>query len=90
MNIKFWSDSTLTLQYINSPSHCFKIYVANRVTQVLQSTSADEWNYIEGVKSPADICSGGEFSPVDLLTTDKHGKGWLSGPSFLHRSEQKW
>ena len=39
--VKFWSDLTLTLRYINIQSHCFKIYVDNKVTQILKSTSAD-------------------------------------------------
>ena len=37
---KFWSDSMLTLQYIQDRSHHFKIYVVNRVTQILESTTA--------------------------------------------------
>lgn len=62
----------------------FKIYVANRVTQVFQSPSADEWNYIESAKNPAEICVRVVFNQMDLLTTDKHGKSWLSGPSVLY------
>ena len=45
----------LTLYYIQDISHGFKIYVANRVTQILESTSATNWNFIEGVKNPAEI-----------------------------------
>ena len=33
--VKFWSDSMLTLQYIQDQSHRFKVYVANRVSQIL-------------------------------------------------------
>ena len=54
---KFWSDSMLTLQYIQDRSHHFKIYVVNRVTQILESTSAADSNFIEGVKKSADTCS---------------------------------
>ena len=39
-NTKFWSDSILTLQYIQDKSHYFKIYVANHVVQILEITSA--------------------------------------------------
>lgn len=76
--VKFWSDLTLTLRYINIQSHCFKIYVDNKVTQILKSTSADGWNYIEGAKNPAGTCSRGVSSPMDLLTIDKYGEGWIS------------
>ena len=27
---------------------------------------------------------------MNLLTTDEHRKGWLSGQSFLYQNEQKW
>ena len=37
---KFWSDSILTLEYIQDKSHCFKIYVAHCVIQILEITSA--------------------------------------------------
>ena len=37
---KFWSDSILTLEYIQDKSHCFKIYVADCVVQILEITSA--------------------------------------------------
>ena len=47
---KFWSSSMLTLQYIQDKSHCFRIYIANRVTHILESTSAADWNFIEDVR----------------------------------------
>ena len=45
----------LTLHYIQDKSHRFKIYVANRATQILESTSAADRNFSEGVENPADI-----------------------------------
>ena len=32
---KYWTDSTVTLQYITDISHKFKMYVANRVAKIL-------------------------------------------------------
>ena len=80
----------LTLQYIEDKLHHFKIYVANRFTQILESTSAANWNFILGVKNPVDICSRGVFNPNLLCKTDKDGRNWLSRPSFLHKSWQHW
>ena len=80
----------LTLQHIQDKSHHFKIYVANRVTQILESTSAAYWNFNEGVKNPADICSRGVFNPNLLCKTDKNGRNWLTGPTFLYESEEHW
>ena len=62
-----------TLQYIQDQSHRFKIYVANRVSQILERTSSNDWNFIEGVKNPADVCSRGVFHPTQLFETDKYG-----------------
>ena len=81
--VKFWSDSMLTLQYIQDQSHRFKVYVANRVSQILESTSSNYLNFIEEVKNPADICSRGVFHPMQLLETNKHGQNWLSRLKFL-------
>ena len=87
---KFWSGSMLTLQYIQDKSHCFKIYIANRVTHILESTSAADWNFIEDVRNPDAICSREVFNPNLLYKTDKYGRNWLTGPTFLHESEEHW
>ena len=50
----------LTLHYIQDKSHRFKIYVANRATQILESTSAANRNFSEGVENPADISLRGK------------------------------
>ena len=81
--VKFWSDSMLTLHYIQDQSHKFKVYVANRVSQILESTSSNYLNFIEEVKNPADICSRGVFHPMQLLETNKHGQNWLSRLKLL-------
>lgn len=52
--VECWSDSMLTLQYIQDQSHRFQIYVANRVSQILESSS-NNWKFVEGVKNPADV-----------------------------------
>ena len=43
--LKFWSYSMLTLQYIQDQSHRFKTYVANRIFQILESISSNDWNF---------------------------------------------
>ena len=72
------------MQCIQDQSHRFKIYVASRVFQILGNTSSNDWNFIQGVKNPADVCSRGVFHPTQLLETDKHGRNWLYGPEYLH------
>ena len=36
--VKFWLNSMLTLQYMQDQFHIFKVYVANRVSQIPEST----------------------------------------------------
>ena len=38
--------------------------------QILENTSAVDWNFTEGVKNPAHICSRGVFSPNLLYRTE--------------------
>ena len=37
----FWTDSTLTYQYIANTKHRFKVYPANRVTEILKTSTLD-------------------------------------------------
>ena len=43
------------------------MYVANRVTEILERSSVARWCHVPIEKNPADICSRGVASPVDLL-----------------------
>ena len=87
MKTKFWTDSMLTLQYITNESHRFKIYVANRVTEILEATSKDQWNYVTSEENPADMVTRGVTDPRNLIKTDKYDKSWNKGPAFLHQKD---
>ena len=73
----------LTLHYIQDKSHRFKIYVANRATQILESTSAADRNFSEGVENPADISlrgggGGGGLTKTCYVTLIRiEGIAWL-------------
>ena len=43
--ITFWSDSQTTLQYIKNETKRFQTYVANRVTEIREVTSPDQWRH---------------------------------------------
>jgi hypothetical protein len=83
--VHYWSDSTLTLQYINNKKHRMKVFVANRVTEILQFTVPEQWHHIPGTINPADILSRGVYDPVKLATGV-----WFDGPEFLAEEEAKW
>jgi hypothetical protein len=57
----FWSDSTLTYQYISNTKHRFKVFVANRVTEILETSTVEQWRLVPGELNPADILTRGVY-----------------------------
>ncbi len=55
----FWTDSTVVLGYISNDSKRFQVFVANRVQQIRNVTSLEQWNYVESKDNPADDASRG-------------------------------
>ena len=51
----FWSDSVLTLQYISNTSNRYKVFVANKVSEIHELTESEQWSHIAGDKNPADL-----------------------------------
>jgi len=77
----FWTDSNVVLGYINNDSKRFHIYVANRVQQIRDGSSPEQWKHIDTTSNPADIASRGS-SAEELLKNDL----WWKGPAFLSSS----
>lgn len=50
----FWTDSNVVLGYISNESRRFHVFVANRVQEIQDSTSIDQWKYVESKENPAD------------------------------------
>ncbi|XP_055522910.1 uncharacterized protein LOC129717092 [Wyeomyia smithii] len=77
----FWSDSTVTLQWLRSPPNTCKNYVANRVSEIQDLTHRAFWNHVAGTENPADLLSRG-MHVDDFLKSNswKHGPKWLSCP----------
>lgn len=80
----FWIDSNVVLGYIRNESRRFHVFVANRVQQVQDSTSVDQWKYIESKENPADEASQG-MNAQELV--DSRG---ITGPAFLWKKENQW
>ena len=80
----FWSDSKVVLGYIANESRRFHVFVANRVQLIQDSTSVDQWKYVETKLNPADDASRG-LSPIALVTSR-----WSTGPVFLWQKENEW
>ena len=77
-----WTDSKVVLGYISNESRRFHVFVANRVQQIRDNTTKNQWNFIESKQNPADIASRGTHAD-ELITCDK----WWHGPEFLLSKE---
>ncbi|CAI6350178.1 unnamed protein product [Macrosiphum euphorbiae] len=80
-----WSDSTVALAWIKSPTAQLKTFVANRVAQIQRTTTSYLWRHVPTKENPADCASRG-LSPKELAN---HVQWWM-GPTFLRLSEDYW
>ena len=71
-----WTDSTTVLQWINS-NEKQRIFVANRVCEILEYTSVDQWNHVATKDNPADAGTRGKSTEIMQLSS------WVKGPHFL-------
>jgi hypothetical protein len=59
VNEIFWTDNKVVLGYISNDAKRFHVYVANRVQQIRDYTTVDQWRYISSEANPADDVSRG-------------------------------
>ncbi|KAK7938715.1 hypothetical protein WMY93_002041 [Mugilogobius chulae] len=81
----FWTDSTSVLKYIKNETSRFKIFVANRVSEILKLSKVSQWRYVNTLNNPADLASRG--AKVDAFLKND---SWLCGPDFLLEPESSW
>lgn len=81
----FWTDSKTVLGYINNDSRRFHVFVGNRVQEIREKTSPDQWHYVGTKSNPADIASRGAGAQ-ELIDNSL----WWNGPEFLWNSLADW
>ena len=84
-SVHAWTDSTIVLAWIRGNPRWFKVYVGNRVAQILVLIPADCWRHVVSEDNPADCASWGMF-PSELLVHDL----WWDGPSWLKLESSQW
>lgn len=80
-----WTDSLTTLQYIRNHTRRFPVLESNRITEIHESTSVEQWRHVPGILNPAD--EGSRGVTIDYF---EDGCRWWSGPDFLWQTEDKW
>ena len=71
-----WTDSTTVLQWLNTMSK-HPIFIANRVCEILEHTSVNEWNHVASCDNQADAGSRG--MSAEVLQPSR----WVLGQEFL-------
>lgn len=80
-----FSDSVITLHWINGSPSRWKSFVANRVNKIQNLLLPSHWFHVNGQDNPADCVSRG-MSPSEFC---RHSS-WLTGPQWLKENEQTW
>ncbi|XP_055307954.1 uncharacterized protein LOC129572072 [Sitodiplosis mosellana] len=84
-NVFLWCDSQVVLHWLKGDARKWKIFVANRITKILQTTESHQWRYVSTKENPADLLSRGLF-PSEL----ENNELWFSGPAWLRSPENTW
>jgi len=81
----FWTDSTIVMSWISSPSIHWGAFVAHRVGEIQDQTAMYEWRHINGKNNPADVISRG-CDPSVM----QNESIWWEGPKWLKESKKLW
>ncbi|XP_034934693.1 uncharacterized protein [Chelonus insularis] len=80
-----WTDSSVTLTWIQSHSSRWKEFVRNRVSAIQDLTPISVWRFVPGKQNPADCASRG----ISISQLRKHPL-WWTGPQWLTADESLW
>ncbi|XP_049302953.1 uncharacterized protein LOC125776112 [Bactrocera dorsalis] len=80
-----WTDSMITLAWLQGNPSRWSVFVANRVAAVQDILPATHWRHVASEHNPADCASRG-ILPSQLL---KH-QLWWHGPQWLHENNSNW
>lgn len=84
-SVYMWTDSQVTLNWIQSHPSRWKDYVRNRVSFIQEQLPHAYWRFIKGKENPAD-CASRRLSITQLKTHNL----WWKRPSWLKDSFDKW
>ena len=78
INEFFWTDSKVVLGYTSNEARQFHTFVANRVQEIRNHGSPDQWRYVDTKENPADEASRG-LGTNELIRSNR----WWNGSNFL-------
>ncbi|XP_034936335.1 uncharacterized protein [Chelonus insularis] len=84
-HIYLWTDSTVTLTWIQAHPSRWKEFVRNRVSAIQDLSPNSVWRHVPGKSNPADCASRG----LTISQLQKHSL-WWTGPQWLIKDESTW
>ena len=79
-----WTDSTIVLSSLQGSPRRFKVFVGNRVAQIMELIPPECWRHVDE-DNPADCASRGMY-PSEILNHTL----WWSGPEWLKLDQDHW
>ena len=80
-----WTDSTVTIAWLQDFPRKWKTFVANRVAKIQNIIPSSNWNFVPTEENLADCASRG----ISAANLAKHSL-WWNGPHWLEKSEDYW
>lgn len=84
-NTFYWTDSMISLAWIQGDLSRWKQFVANRVSEIQNLTDVNNWYHVKSKQNPADLLSRG-VTPKELYGNEF----WFHGPKFLCLEKSEW
>ena len=82
-DVKFFTNSSITLAWIQRPSRSFKPFISARIGEIQNNSDPSQWKHIPGEENVADDMSRG------LHVQQLMGR-WMNSPEFLKLPEEQW
>ncbi len=80
-----WTDSLTVLEWIQSDSCRYKVFVGTRVSEIQELSDHRSWRYVNTQDNPADDITRGK-SLQSLAEPNR----WSQGPPFLKQGQEHW
>nr|XP_034194563.1 uncharacterized protein LOC117610841 [Osmia lignaria] len=80
-----WTDSSITLTWVNRSPSRWKTFVANRVAKIQSIVPNAHWHHVPTEDNPADCASRG----ISITQLGSHPL-WWSGPEWLRENSESW
>ncbi|XP_026479809.1 uncharacterized protein LOC113386232 [Ctenocephalides felis] len=81
-----WCDSTIVLAWLKTDPSLLKMFVSNRVAEILDHTPGTVWRHVCSKDNAADIVSRGVKTPSELIGYNL----WWHGPAWLLQDPTNW